>query len=302
MRKIVSIGECMVELSPNGEGLWKLGFAGDTLNSAWYLRARLGAEWTVAYYTRLGTDRFSGETLEFLAAGGIDTAAIQRDATRSVGLYAISLDKGERSFTYWRGQSAAKLLADDPAHLAAALDGAEMAYFSGITLAILSPEGREALFSVLRDFRAKGGRVAFDPNIRERLWEDHETLRKVITAAGAVSDIVLPSFDDEAKWFGDADPAATRARYAALGAEEIVVKNGGGEMCLWRAGEAIRHVTYPEVVPIDTTGAGDSFNGGYLAARLSGRTPEAAAQAAHDLAARVVCHRGALLPQEACGG
>lgn len=300
MRKILSLGECMVELSPNGEGLWKLGFAGDTLNTAWYLRARLGAEWAVAYYTRLGPDRFSTETLDFLNKGGIDTTFILRDATRSVGLYAISLDRGERSFTYWRGQSAARLLADDPAHLATALAGAEMAYLSGITLAILAPEARATLFAALTAYRAGGGKVAFDPNIRERLWESPDTLRQVISQAAALSDILLPSFDDEATWFGDADPMATRARYAALGATEILVKNGGGEMCLWQNGSEVTQLRYPEVTPLDTTGAGDSFNGGYLAARLQGADPEAAAAAAHALAAKVVCHRGALMAQADC--
>ena len=296
MPRIVCIGECMVELSQAEAGLWRLGFAGDTLNTAWYLRARLKEDWQVAYLTRLGQDRFSNEMRAFIAGAGISTEAIQTDPDHTIGLYAISLDQGERSFSYWRGQSAARRLAEDPKALEAALDGADLAYFSGITLAILPEAGRATLLAALARARAAGCKVAFDPNIRERLWPDAATLRHAITAGAAVADIVLPSFDDEARWFGDADPQATRARYAALGANEIVVKNGAGALCLWQAGSTETCMSFPAVTPSDTTGAGDSFNGGYLAARLAGADQTMAARHAHDLAARVVCAPGALLP------
>lgn len=288
----------MIELSQAGDGLWRMGYAGDTLNTAWYLRAKLGADWQVSYVTRIGQDRFSSEMLDFLTLAGIDTSTIQRESDRNIGLYAISLSEGERSFTYWRGQSAARGLADDPAQLNAALDGAELCYFSGITVAILPPEGRETLFAALRAAKARGCTVAFDPNIRERLWSDHDTLRAVISQAGALADIILPSYDDEAAWFGDTAPQATADRYAALGATEIVVKNGGGQLCLRGPDGAQAQPHFASVTPTDTTGAGDSFNGGYLAARLQGADMETAAKAGHDLAARVVCHPGALIAQK----
>ncbi|WP_312524693.1 sugar kinase [Paracoccus sp. (in: a-proteobacteria)] len=297
MRRIVCIGECMIELSQAGDGLWRMGYAGDTLNTAWYLRAKLGSEWQVSYVTRVGQDRFSGEMLEFLNKAGIDTTAIPREADRNIGLYAISLSEGERSFSYWRGQSAARGLADDRAALDAALSGAELCYFSGITVAILPPEGRANLFAALAAAKARGAKLAFDPNIRERLWSDHATLRSAITDAAALADIILPSFDDEAMWFGDADPKATADRYGALGVGEIVVKNGGGELCLRKPDGSEANPHFPSVTPTDTTGAGDSFNGGYLAARLNGADMDQAARAGHDLAARVVCHPGALIAQ-----
>lgn len=301
MPRIVCIGECMVELSPAEDGLWRLGYAGDTLNTAWYLRARLGGDWQVAYCTRLGRDRFSDEMAAFLTGAGLDTASLTRDPERSIGLYAISLDAGERSFTYWRGQSAARRLADDPAALRAALAEADVGFFSGITLAILPPEGRANLLMALQEARARGCRVVFDPNIRARLWPDGATLRAALSEAAAICDILLPSFEDEREWFGDADPSATRARYGALGAEEIVVKNGPGPLCLWRRGAEETHLHFPPVAPLDTTGAGDAFNGAYLAARLQGAGMEQAAGLAHALAARVIRHPGALLPQAECG-
>jgi len=286
--RVLSIGECMVELSSAGGGLWRQGFAGDSFNTAWYLRAAMpGAE--VAYLTRLGCDTVSDEMLAFMQDAGIDTAPITLHPTRAPGLYRIDLTGGERRFTYWRETSAARTLAEDPAHLAACIAGADWVYFSGITLAILPPEGRAALLDAL----AGAAHVAFDPNLRPRLWEGADAMRGWVTRAAALADIVLPSFADEAEAFGDADPAATAARY---GGPEVVVKNAGGPMAASLHGQAVALPSAPRIVPLDSTGAGDSFNGAYLAARIAGAGMAEAVAAGQAMAARVLRHRGALTP------
>jgi len=290
MKRLVAVGECMMELSPKA-ALWQMNIAGDTFNTAWYARALLGADWEVGYLTRLGSDRFSDDALAFIRDNGI-VPLVTRHPARSIGLYAIHLDRGERSFSYWRSQSAARTLADEPEPLASGLAGADAIHLSGITLAILPPEGRARLLALMA--RAKG-LVVFDPNLRLSLWEDHETARRVFTEAARVADVVLPSFDDEAALFGDATPEVTLARYAALGPAEVVVKNGGGTVHA-KLGDARFALDLPRVEPIDTTGAGDSFNAGYLAARLTGATGEAAIRAGHALASRVVRYAGALMP------
>ncbi|MGZ9812521.1 sugar kinase [Pseudoroseicyclus sp. H15] len=296
MARIVSIGECMIELSEAAgagpaPGLWSMGVAGDTLNTAWYLRRLLPEGWQVSYATRLGEDAFSARILGFLESAGLDTAHVQRDAVRGPGLYAITLTEGERSFTYWRGQSAARHLADDPAALAAAVEGAEMVYFSGITLAILAPDRREELLDLLA---TAGVPVAFDPNIRPRLWESPEAARDWVSRAARTAAILLPSADDEAAAFGDTSPEATLARYADLGVPEIVVKAGGGPIHWQAEGTSGVAGAHAAVVPVDTTGAGDSFNAGYLAARLTGAAPATAISSGHHIAAQVVLARGAL--------
>ena len=102
MNRILSIGEAMVEMSQADQpGLWRLGMAGDTLNTAWYLRGLLGADWQVAYLTRVRTGEFFSRMLDFLDSEGVSTH-IRREADREIGLYAISLRDGERSFAYWR--------------------------------------------------------------------------------------------------------------------------------------------------------------------------------------------------------
>lgn len=298
MPRLLSIGEAMVELGQSDQpGLWRLGIAGDTLNTAWYLRRLLGADWQVDYLSRVGTGAFSQRMVDFLAAEGIGTDHVGRDPDREIGLYAISLTNGERSFAYWRDTSAARRLADDPAMLDAALDGAAVAYVSGITAAILPPEGRANLLAALAGARAGGTRIVFDPNLRPRLWPDAAAMRQGISDAAAGADLVLPSFDDEAAHFGDPDPQATVARYLALGAGQVVVKNGGGPIRFGgHDGDGVVTDLEPET-PVDSTAAGDSFNAGYLSASLSGAECAAAIAAGHALSRRVIRHRGALVAE-----
>jgi 2-dehydro-3-deoxygluconokinase len=208
----------------------------------------------------------------------------------------IALEDGERSFAYWRGQSAARRLADDPGRLAAAMASADLIYLSGITLAILEPPARQRLLDALRDARADGRRVAFDTNLRPRLWSDPAEMTAAVTDCAGLAEIVLPSFDDEARWFGDPDPAATAARYAGAGARIVVVKDGPRPV-RWRVGDAAGTVPVPPAPRVvDTTAAGDSFNAGVLA-RLNAGAPIAdAVERGNALAGQVVQARGALVP------
>lgn len=292
----LSIGECMVELAPQPGGLYAMGFAGDTFNTAWYARRCLPDAWHVAYLSAVGQDAVSDAMTGFMRGEGIDTAPVARLTDRTVGLYLISLQNGERSFSYWRGQSAARLLAVDPDRLAGALRGVRVAYLSGITLAILDPPDRARLLSALSAARAGGTVVAFDPNLRPRLWPDAPAMCAAIMQGAAVADIVLPSHEDEATHFGDADPAATAARYAGAGAGLVVVKNGADQMLALSKGGPVRLTPPPVAEVVDTTAAGDSFNAAFLAAWLGGAgLTDAMAQGAA-LAGRVIGARGALVP------
>lgn len=295
-RRFVSIGECMVELAPSGGGdNYALGFAGDTLNTAWYLRRLLPDDWQVDYVTAVGEDAISQRMIDFLSSAGLGTDHVQRIADKTVGLYLIELRDGERSFAYWRSDSAAKRMCETPALIDAALDGAEIAYFSGITLGILSADDRVHLLESLGKARAKGTRIAFDPNLRPKLWPDVETMCRAVMEAAAVSDIALPSHEDEATFFGDADLDATAKRYRAAGVTTVLVKNGADEMMsLTEAGRAT-HAVKPATSVIDTTAAGDSFNAGFFAAYLQNAPFAEAVEAGAALAARVIGKRGALV-------
>ena len=294
--RILSIGECMVELSPlSAPDQFSLGYAGDTFNTAWYLRKILPPAHAVEYLTALGLDQVSEHMLARMQACGIETRPVRRLQGYGPGLYMIHLQNGERSFTYWRGQSAARQLAADPDHLAKCLHGVDMAYLSGITLAILEPAHREILRAALVAFRSAGGRVAFDPNLRLRLWPSPEAMCAAVMQMATISDIVLPSHEDEATAFGDLNLTATALRYAQAGAAEVIVKNGAGQMLAQSGTEQVTFTPTPVADVRDTTAAGDSFNAGYLAARLQGASLRDAMAAGAAIAARVIGGRGALV-------
>jgi len=294
--RFLAIGECMAELAPAAaQGDFRLGFAGDTFNTAWYL-ARLRADFDVSFLTAVGDDMISQQMREAIVAGGVSDSYVQVVPDRTVGLYLISLDNGERSFSYWRGQSAARYLAKDPAALARAMDASDVIYFSGITLAILDPASRGNLLYALTQARAGGKTIVFDPNLRPRLWSDTEKMKSVIMYGAAVSDISLPSFEDEASWFNDTDPAATADRYAAAGATTVIVKNGGDPVH-YLQGDTRGEQAVPALSSIvDTTAAGDSFNAGILSGLLSDLPLTDTIAQACLVAGAVVQGKGALVP------
>ncbi len=293
--RIVSIGECMIEMSGGEDRSYRLGYAGDTLNTAWYLRALLGKDWSVDYMTALGEDRYSDDIRTFLEQNDIGTSHIKAIANRRPGLYLIHQEKGDRHFTYWRDTSAAKLLADDKKALADAVENAELVYFSGITLAILAPRARGRLLGAIVKARDNGARIAFDTNLRPALWSSPRVMMGVLTAAASLCDIVLPTHTDEAPLFGDKSVDDTADRYLELGVEEVVVKDGSKEALIATAGERVRVAPPAGAKVVDATGAGDSFNGAYLSARLGGKGLREAAEAAHRTAGIVIGHKGALV-------
>jgi 2-dehydro-3-deoxygluconokinase len=298
MKKFVSIGECMIEMSGGEDGQYRLGFAGDTLNTAWYARARLPEDWDVDYVTALGDDIYSQQMVDFFAENGIGIDHIQQVEGRRPGLYLIHQAGGDRHFTYWRGQSAARALADDPEALDEAFEDAGLVYFSGISMAILAPRARGKLMGAIHRVKEAGARIAFDPNERPLLWTSKAVMGSTLNAAAILADIVLPTFPDEQALYGDASPEAVAERYLSWGAEEVVVKNGA-EPTFVASKESQGWVApKPGAKSVDPTGAGDSFNGAYLSARLQGASPIEAAEAAHALAAIVIGHRGALVPHE----
>lgn len=308
LSKIAVIGECMIELRPElaGAGYSKstidaqIAYGGDTLNVATYL-ARQDID--VEYVTVLGDDPLSDWMEEQWQSNGVGCRFVRREKRSLPGMYWINVDdSGERSFYYWRIESPARrLINDDKARsrVFEQLRQFEGLYFSGITLSLYHEDARAKLYEFLAAYRQNGGKVYFDNNYRARQWPEVAKAKQAFEAMYRLTDIALPTADDERELFGDGTNDEVVERLRSWGIREIVLKRGANGSHV--ADESsITHVP-PQLVEevVDTTAAGDSFNAGYLAARFDGAPPLEAAKRASALAALVVQHRGAIIPRSA---
>lgn len=292
--RVAAIGECMIELSPAGDGQMAINFGGDTLNTAVYM-ARLGAD--VDYVTQLGDDHYSDQMLEQWRDEGVGVDLVRQRAGRLPGLYLIHNDSnGERYFNYWRRESPARELFDESSEaLFEKLSQFDYLYFSGITLSLYAERARESLLEFCREYRLQGGKVVFDLNYRPANWGSESQAKQAILAMLPMVDIALPSFDDEQLLFGFEDAQACLDHYRAHGVGHVVLKDGL-RGCFLAEGTTQQHFSVRQVVePLDTTAAGDSFNAGYLAALVKGCDSATAIDWGQSVAGLVIQHRGAII-------
>ena len=294
---IALIGECMIELLHEGHN-FRQGFGGDTLNTAVYLsRLTAGKSVNVSYVTGLGQDKISQDMIDSWKAENVNTQFVQRSETKQPGLYMVETDDtGERSFIYWRNDSAAKFWLETASdELIDQLVAQDAIYLSGISLAILSPASREKLYDLLERCKAAGGKVIFDNNYRPKLWDSAEQAAESFKRLLSVTHTGLLTFDDEQALFGDTEVEQCIARSRELGVQEIVIKRGGSECLIVTAEETLSVAATKVENVVDTTAAGDSFAAGYMAKRLIGESMTVSAKKGHQLAGTVIQHKGALI-------
>jgi 2-dehydro-3-deoxygluconokinase len=298
--QLLCVGEAMAELRQEAAG-FAVGFAGDSFNTAIYCSRVLKRPGAVGYLTRIGEDPLSQGFLQLARAEGLDSTAIGLDPAHNIGIYAVQTDQaGERSFYYWRADSAARRLfqAEDDF---AALGRCRILYFSAITLAILPAPVRARFLDRVADLRRTHGiTVAFDSNYRPRLWENTETARKAIHRAWCLTDIALPSIEDEMALFGEVNEDAILARLRRCGCRQGALKRAAAgplaleELALESMGGTLPYFAPAEQV-VDSTAAGDSFNGAYLAGLISGADTLTCLSWGHEMARQVVAKPGAIV-------
>lgn len=297
--KAAFIGECMVELRREG-GQFTQTYGGDAFNCGVYLKRASGAD--VDFISAIGTDPYSDGMAAFWKENGVSADMTQRLENKLPGLYIIEVDKnGERSFLYWRGEAAAKSCFDTQQGQAVldALWSYDLVHLSGISLAVLNPEGRERLLTTLEKIAARGVPISFDFNYRQRLWGDYETAAPFFKRIAKIAKWIFLSPDElAAAGFPLTDASSPEYKKAVmeLGAEWTIVKDEDKPVLIFnRDGRVIEAHSPKHLDPVDTTAAGDSFIGAYLAAATAGYEPEKCVEAAQKMASAVIMHHGAIM-------
>lgn len=298
MTDVVAFGECMVEVGLTGPAQAALGYAGDTFTATVYLR-RQGL--SAAYASAVGEgDPFSAGIMQLMTNEGVDAGLMRRAPGRLPGLYAFDRDEaGERRFFYWRAEAPARdyFAMTDLGAVQAAVSAAKLVYFSGVTLAIIGEKGRETLLHLLAQAKAAGAAVAYDPNHRPQLWASRELAQAATEAVIPLCRYVSVEDSDLEGLYGQAGEAKP-AEWAEKG-PEVVLRSRNLDVTVRCEGTQVRVRHDPPVRALDTTGAGDAFNAGYLAARLKGLDVRASVLAARRLTNIVVQHIGAIIPRAA---
>jgi 2-dehydro-3-deoxygluconokinase len=292
VKRVLVVGEPLVEIVEGPDGTTRAGFGGDALNLAVYL-ARESPDLEVMLVSAVGDDLDSDALLALCRDEGVDVTHVRRVAGARLGRYRVSVDgSGERAFEYQRSESPFRsaLGDDDTLPDSTAVD---VLCFSGITAAVLHEAGRRGLLDYADAVRRSGGTVVYDPNHRPALWADDTDAREWTARIAPIAHIVLASTEDGRR-LTDADTAIEIAEaFRAMGAREVVVTDGAGP-CVVAFDDVVESIAALQPGDVtDTTAAGDAFDAGYLAARLRDGSPARSAVAGHALAATVVRHRGA---------
>jgi 2-dehydro-3-deoxygluconokinase len=302
--RFAAIGECMLEVQANGFGPAVFSYGGDTFNTAVYLRrCSSPAEIDVSYATGLGTDQLSQSLYKEWHDLGLKLDEVEYIEGRLPGMYLIETDsQGERTFHFWRKNSAACAYFKAPqTALEKHVANLDCLYFSGISLAILDTTSRLRLFELLNRAKSNGCRVVFDNNFRPKLWPDRKLAQNVYLEAFASCHTAMITLDDHQAVFECTSLDDALAHAQGLAIPEVVIKRGA-DPTLVKQENTLQWLQIPtqEVEQVvDTTAAGDSFAAGYLSRRLCGSNAENAAIFGNALAAKVIQHRGALIPLEA---
>lgn len=256
---ILAFGEPMFEFNDTGrDRQWLGGFGGDTSNAA-IAAARMGAR--VGYFTALGDDAFGKAFRELWAREGVDASTVKTDPAAHTAVYFVTHGPEGHAFSYLRAGSAASRVvpADVPLETVRA---ARVLHVSAISQAI-STTACDAVFAAVRAARDAGVTVSYDTNLRLRLWP-LDRARAVIEATAALCDILLPGLDDARQLTGLESADAICDHYLGLGAR-IVALTLGKDGALVATRERRETVAPIRCAPVDATGAGDAFDGAFLA-------------------------------------
>jgi 2-dehydro-3-deoxygluconokinase len=264
---VLTFGESMVLLAPSERENLESAFAyhvsigGAESNCAIGL-ARLG--YSVSWVSRVGRDPFGARVLKTIRGEGVDVSRVEMSDSAPTGLMFKEPGPGNTTRVfYYRRQSAAAALRPEQFESLSA----KYLFVTGITPA-LSASNRQLTFDLVERFRAAGTKVAFDPNMRFRLWSPKEA-RTVFLELARKCDLLIPSLAEAEIMTGLSGGESMLDALLSFGPPQVVLK--AGDKGAWYADGTERGFCPCHSVPeIDPVGAGDAFCTGVLSGLLDG--------------------------------
>lgn len=300
---VLFVGEAMLELVKKSETMLAKSFAGDVYNTSVYMK-RAYPNIESDFLTAVGKDILSQEFIQKVQSESVGTKTIGLSETKHLGTYLVVNDEtGERSFIYWRSDSAAKsmistLSNEQSEYILNTYDEAGVVFFSGITLAIMQAAERDQFWALLKRLKDGGATIIYDPNYRPALWENSDVAKQEMENAYQVSDWLMPGVDDFNTLYGMTTVDECLDFCKQYNFTEVVLKQGEKSVHVVNGDGHSEIEIVKSTKVVDTTSAGDAFNGIYLGARLSQASPQEATKLANYAASKVIETPGAIMPPD----
>ena len=265
MKKVISIGEALIDFIPNQKGCelkHVTGFervVGGAPANVSAVVSKLGGKSN--FISKLGKDAFGDHIIEILKDANVNTDYILRTNKANTGLAFVSLkEDGNRDFSFYRNPSADMLLSAEEICVED-FNEKDILHFCSVSL--IDAPIKEAHRRAIEIAKEKGCLISFDPNVRLPLWKNPEDCRKAILEFLPLSNIVKIS-DEELEFITGISDEPKALEFLLQGDVEVIIYTKGTNGAEFITKE--RKVFSPSfrVQAQDTTGAGDSFIGSFL--------------------------------------
>ena len=278
----------------NNSSNMTINFGGDTYNSAVYFSRLTNDKTNTFYSTALGKDNFSKKMISRFKNENIKCDYIRTDGDNPPGLYSIEInEKGERSFSYWRDQSPSKyiFLGSKGKKLIKDINNADIFYYTGISAGILDEKQRKDLIKIGSTATICG----FDFNYRSQLHYNKKVSQLLFNEINNRVDIHFVSFDDARELFKIKNPLEI---FEIINEKKnLILIRYKNSIIFKNKQQEIKTVTVPHGEVVDTTAAGDAFNGSFLAIMNNNKNVpvEENILISHSVTREVIKHRGAII-------
>lgn len=238
----------------------------------------------------VGDDSFGRFAVESLSEAGVDTGGVVvAPEEPTVAVLAIVPPDGDRLIYVWPPSGGAHG-ALEPSHVVGAVTGSTWLHVSGICLRV--EPARDAVLAAMERARTERIPVSFDLNLRLENWGWEAGFREVVETAVEHADVVLGAASDEIGALAGIDDPVEAARSVA-GADRLVIARLGAAGAVACTEDEVAAVSGFVVDVVDTVGAGDAFDAGFIAARLEGMNVTGALRWGNAVAGLTVAQPGA---------